>query len=321
MTTRSTLEVLPNELLLDIFEYLPVQDLYKTFSGLNSRLTNIINSFQAFHFEQRQSKNIDDSAFAHRITTLIIRHSDPINLSLYPNLQALKLEWPSQQQCNQAIYQSQLKHLYIGHAFHEGDTEQLIKHVFANGFPQLRSCHMENLQQHSSIINGYATILPTLSSIKIFTIHTQDLIRLLLLCPNLSRLSIKFFANATVDLNYFKQLLPIPHENLHTLIFDSVDQMSIETIDSLLTFVPNLTYLSINNPRCRNNKINIKQIAHSLHRHVLPNLCQFNANIWLDDLDNNYLNNIEIIKSLHPLFKRVQLSSGGSRLIISSSSC
>jgi hypothetical protein len=284
-------------------------------------LTTIINSFQAFYFEQRQSKNIDDSVFADRITTLIIRHSDPIDLSLYPNLQALKLEWPSQQQCNQTIDQSQLKHLYIGHAFHEGDTEQLIKHVFANGFPQLRSCHMENLQQRISIINGYATILPTLSSIKIFTIHTQDLIRLLLLCPNLSRLSIKFFANATVDLNCFKQLLPIPHENLHKLIFDSVDQMSIETIDSLLTFVPNLTYLSINNPRCRNNKINVKQIAHSLHRHVLPNLCQFNAKIWLDDLDNNYLNNIEIIKSLHPLFKRVQLSSGGSRLIISSSSC
>jgi hypothetical protein len=319
MDGRSTLELLPNELLLDIFEYLPFQDLYKTFSDLNSRLTKIINSFQAIQFEQRQSEDIDDSIFADRVTTLIVRHSDPIDLSRYPNLQALKLEWPSLQQCNQTIHQSQLKHLYIGHAFREGDTEQLLKHVFANGFPQLSSCHLENLQQHRSVISGYATVLPTLSSIKIFTVYSQDLIHLLSLCPNLTRLSIKYFSDATIDLNTFKQWLPIPHENLRRLIFDSVDQMSIETIDSILTFVPNLTSLSINNPRCRNNKINVKQIARSLHRHI-PKLCHFNANIWLDDLDNGYLNNTKVIQSLHPLFNQVRLSSGGGRLIISSSS-
>jgi hypothetical protein len=319
MDGRLTLELLPNELLLDIFEYLPVQDLYNTFSDLNSRLTNILNSFQGFHFEQRQSEDIDNSAFADRVTTLIVRHSDPIELSRYPNLQALKLEWPSQQQCNQTIHQSQLKHLYIGHALHEGDTEQLLKHVFANGFPQLRSCHLENLQQLRSVISGSATLLPTLCSIKIFTVHSQDFVRLLSLCPNLTRLSIKFFTDAGIDLNTFKQWLPIPHENLRTLIFDTVDHMSIETIDSMLTFVPNVTYLSINNPRSRRNRINIEQIARSLHRHM-SKLCQFNAIIWLDDLNSNFLNNIQLIQSLHPLFNQVRLSSGGGRLIISSSS-
>jgi hypothetical protein len=318
MAERTTLEFLPNELLLEIFEYLPVDDLYKTFVGLNSRLTTIINSIQAFHFEQRQSENIDDSAFADRVKTLIVRHSDPIDLSHYSNLQVLKLEWPSQQQCNQTLYQNQLKHLYIGHASHEGSTEQLLKRVFANGFPQLRSCHLENLLHLKPVISESSAVLPTLCSIKILTVHSQDLIYLLSLCPNLLRLSIKYFTPATVDLNIFKQRLSFPHENLRTLLFDSVSIMPIETIDSILKFVPNLTYLCIKNPKCRNNKIDMIQIADSLHRHV-PKLSRFNGSIWLDDLDSRYVQNIEVIQSLHPLFNQVQLSPGRGRLIISSS--
>ena len=85
-----TLELLPNELLLDIFEYLPVQDLYKTWFGLNRRLTRVINSFQGFRFEQSDLENIDDSAFAHRVTTLVVRHSNSIDLNHYPQLCAFK---------------------------------------------------------------------------------------------------------------------------------------------------------------------------------------------------------------------------------------
>jgi hypothetical protein len=48
------------------------------------------------------------------------------------------------------------------------------------------------------------------------------LIHLLSLWPNLRRLSIMYFAPVTIDLNIFKQRLPLPHENLRTLIFDSV---------------------------------------------------------------------------------------------------
>ena len=320
MNRLSTFELLPNELLIDIFEYIPVQDLYKTFFGLNSRLTTIINSFQGFRFEQSEYEVIDASSFAHRITTLVIRHSNPIDLTRYPHLLALKLEWPNRQQCSQTIHQSQLEHLHIGHASCESDTDQLLKHVFANGFPQLRSCYLQNFATQS-FINESSSILSNLFSLKILTVHPQDIVRLLSLCPNLNRLSIKFFRAATIDFNIVKQWLPTSQKNLRTLIFDSVDQMSIETIDAILAFVPNVKYLSINSPLCKTNKINIERIAHSLHQR-LPNLCQFHASIWCVDLvrNNMYTDNIKTVCSLHPLFKQTRLSSRGGRLIISSSS-
>jgi hypothetical protein len=314
----STLELLPNEILIDIFEYLPVQDLFKAISGLNSRLTRIINSFQGFRFEQSDFENIDDSAFADYIMTLVVRHSNQIDLSRYPKLRALKLEWPSRRQCEQTIRQSHLEHLHVGHAYSEFDTDQLLRHIFTNGFPQLRSCHMENLVRSSSIINRTSAILPTLNSIKIFTLYSKDLPYLLWLCPNLRRLSIKFFDKALIDLKTLEQFLLTPHNNLRRLVCASVDQMSIETIDSILTLVPNITYLTIINPQCSINKIDVAHMGDSLHRR-LRYLCQFYANIWLHDLASD-IDDIEVIQTFHPLFNQVRLSSAGGRLIISSTS-
>jgi hypothetical protein len=180
---------------------------------------------------------------------------------------------------------------------------------------------LQNFTQRQSFINESSGILSTIRSLKILTVHPQDIARLLSLCPNLNRLSIKFLRPAIIDFNIFKQWLPTSHKNLRTLVLDSVDQMSIETIDSILAFVPNVIHLSINSPQCKTNKINIEHIAHSLHQR-LPNLCQFHASIWCVDLarNNMYTDNIKTICSLHPLFKQTRLSSGGGRLIISSSS-
>ena len=232
----------------------------------------------------------------------------------------LKLEWPSQHQCIQTMSQFQLEHLHVGHAFPEGSTTELLKHVFRNGFPHLRSCHLEDLTEYRPIINEFSSILSSLHSMKILTIHSQTIARLLSLCPNLNRLSIKFFAKTTIDFDIFKQWLPTSHKNLRTLILDSVDQMSIETIDSILAFIPNITCLSIISPGYRRNKIEIKHIALTLHRR-LPGLRQFYTSIWCDDLvwNSMYTNSTEAMRSLHPLFKQTHLSSGGGRLIISSS--
>ena len=317
MTERMMFENLPNELLLCIFEYVPVQDLYRVFVGLNSRLTTVINSIRTFCLEQRQSDDINHAGFSDRVTTLIVRHSESIDLSHYPNLEGLKLEWPCEQQLEQMQRQSQLKHLYIGHALDETDNEQLIQHIFVNGFPQLRSCYFENMNRIQVIIRTSYVALPTLRSIQIFTVHSNDLIYILTSCPNLHRLSFMYVESATVDLDRFKQLLPSPHENLRTLKLESVSVLSVETIDSILIFVPNITYLSINNPRSLNAKINMMQMANSLHRRATK-LNRFNAVIWLDDLDRRHVENIDVIPSFHPLFRQVKLSSGHGRLIISS---
>lgn len=47
--TISSIEQLPNELLIEIFEYISAYDLYHTFFNLNSRLNSIINSLQNLH--------------------------------------------------------------------------------------------------------------------------------------------------------------------------------------------------------------------------------------------------------------------------------
>ena len=57
------LEVLPNELLLELFKFFNVPELFRVFDGLNSRLNNLLwYHFQSYHLDLRSiSKNDFDT--------------------------------------------------------------------------------------------------------------------------------------------------------------------------------------------------------------------------------------------------------------------
>ena len=267
---------------------------------------------------QQDSNSSDDSPFVDRITALSIRHSRPIDLAPYFDLQALKLQSPTHQQCQQAMEQSQLEHLYIGRSQDPDYQAEIIKHIFANRFSRLRSCYVNSIGNFSFHMPDPSTILPMLSSIKLLTYYIHHLPLILSLCPNLIRFSIKFFLPEVSHVNTSRSRLSVTHQNLRALQLNTIFSLSIELIESFLQLVPNITYLTIVHPRCEDVNNDVKRIARSLQQ-LVPKLTQFRVIIWLEGSETTYLNNTEEIQSLHPLFEHVQISSVNEWLIISSS--
>ncbi|CAF4170764.1 unnamed protein product [Rotaria sp. Silwood2] len=88
------LEHFSNELLIEIFEYLSVQDLYNGFYDLNIRFTSILASLTNLWGKLASNKDALLPAFrffASCITMLDVDYEDPIDLSLFHAIRSLRL--------------------------------------------------------------------------------------------------------------------------------------------------------------------------------------------------------------------------------------
>ncbi len=105
MTT--TLEHLSNEIFIEIFDYIPMRNLYRSFSRLNHRINSILDSirtrlvFQCVRPEEIHQPYV--IFFAARISKLSIWHRCPLNLVHFLNIRYLELERPTIEQCNDII--------------------------------------------------------------------------------------------------------------------------------------------------------------------------------------------------------------------------
>lgn len=115
-------EQLPNEILIDLFQYLDARDLFQIFYNLNSRLNTLIKSFHhlnlRFHMELFIDNQIDNKhLFPFYTHTLIVGRAININLNQFSNIHCLKLECPLKRvlaQLNSNIL-PHLTHLSISH--------------------------------------------------------------------------------------------------------------------------------------------------------------------------------------------------------------
>ncbi|CAF3166970.1 unnamed protein product, partial [Rotaria sp. Silwood2] len=87
----SRLEQLPNELLIDLFQYFDARDLFQSFYNLNFRLNTLIKSFHhlhlIFHIEIFLDNQIDDNDyFPFYVYTLIVGRAININLNQFLNI-------------------------------------------------------------------------------------------------------------------------------------------------------------------------------------------------------------------------------------------
>ncbi|UJR32273.1 hypothetical protein I4U23_019738 [Adineta vaga] len=118
----SKLEDLPNEILLEFFQYFDACKLFQLFYNLNYRFNNLVKSFQPlkliFPMELSTNNQINDQylfpSFTH---TLIVARAININLNRFHNIRCLKLECPLKRviaQLNSHVL-PYLEHLFISH--------------------------------------------------------------------------------------------------------------------------------------------------------------------------------------------------------------
>ena len=300
-----SIEIFPNELLLEIFDYISPYNLYNAFFNLNFRLNSIINSLQNLHLilqEDWDNKEHIIPSFASQISTLIIKHDELIDFSSYTNIRSLKLSMPTAKQCN-AILPSllpHLEHLYISNLYFSDNSEQLCRLIFSSSFSRLRTCHIDrltfsNYHSCSSLSLHQLTISPSTWKVNMYS-------QIFNACPNLIYLRIIRLRNISFELspNFIRPHTSIRHLHIH---FYSIGNEWYNHIDWLLSNMPNLqTFTLLIDQNNTNLEFSFDLLAGSLIRHALY-LINFKAKIPLNKFLSKELN---VIKQLHPLFNYVQ---------------
>ncbi|CAF4393571.1 unnamed protein product, partial [Adineta steineri] len=115
---KACFELLPNEILIEFFQYFDAQELFQAFYKLNIRFNTLIQSFHHLKLVFYLNKMITNVINNNDIYTLRVDSGINVNLTQFSNIRHLKLEWPSnqelQQLCSNVLpYLEQLNLVYI----------------------------------------------------------------------------------------------------------------------------------------------------------------------------------------------------------------
>lgn len=243
---KSQFEDLPNELLSEIFKNLDARSLFRAFHRLNTRLNQLIQSFQYlqlfFHINSSNVLKTNDEIFSYHVHTLIVNPWINFNLQHFPNVRRLRLDNPlpkvvEQLQPNTMPY---LEYLSITYTYNMYEMVILHENVFSNRFPNLKSCELREKQSLMTIPNWAQS--PSIIILKTEFIDSTIYTTILNACPNLSYLKFSMYpSNGT--------FIDIPlHQNLKRMIIELQDSDWHYDDDMLYRFlesVPNLEKLKI----------------------------------------------------------------------------
>ncbi len=173
----SYLEQFPDEIFLEIFQYISLYDLYQNFYKLNQRINHILHSVTGLSLILNKPTDINDEAvsfFASGIYHLIVRYSNVIHFNRFPSL------------CSAL---PNLTHLTLHFTFiwNCEMMEDLCRQIISNKFPKLRSCSLwpPTFDRDCSIIET-----PLLTHIELKEGNFDDLCVVLHSCPNLKYLQV-----------------------------------------------------------------------------------------------------------------------------------
>ena len=141
----SRLELLPNELLIDIFEYFHPQDLFRVFYNLNIRFNILLQSLHHLSLTVSTNNCVEDE-FIPYIRTLIVNRAIDIDLNRFNQIRSLILRYPTDKllaQLNGNIL-PHLEHLCVNHMHISvlNLIPDLCDKIFSNNFPKLKSCYL-----------------------------------------------------------------------------------------------------------------------------------------------------------------------------------
>jgi hypothetical protein len=238
-------EYLPNEILIEIFQYFDARDLFRAFYNLNSHLNILLQSLNNLCFTLLISNPNDQNdyeIFSTYIHTLILDYRANINLNRFINLYRLKLIVPTYEQLKRLEYGNfpYLEYLSIGYRNNHFSLymPMIYEKNFSNGFPNLKSCDLFEPRVIPEILASKQ--LSSLYILKIEGIRILTYEIILSLCPNL------YFLQFAVINSSEKKCRIKSHENLKQMIIkyvDFLDVLSDGDINLYLSYVPNLEYL------------------------------------------------------------------------------
>ena len=286
------LEHLPNEILLGIFDYTRLIDLYQFFSNLNQRFNRLIRSLQFLSLRLTQSETNEGIFFAQQIARLVIVTLAPISLQPFRNLRSLIINLGSEDHLKEIRpeFLPHLTYLSLSMSFSPSSTVILAYRVFTNRFLALRYA---DLGKVSLRLHSTWTQSPSLRSIKIVCTNINILPLILHICPQLTHLQLRTQGEDELDLNSLS--LIINHPLTQLIFIQSSHTTYIVGITKILSCLSRVKQLELR--LCTRSAIHLlKFIAKNL-----PDLIHFNCHII------EYPNEIEHgWENLHPCFRSIR---------------
>jgi hypothetical protein len=316
----SSIEDLPDELLLDIFSYLSPIDLFLSFAYLNNRFDSILcdQSIQlAVQITNHNYTKIDH--FADYFTQLYISN-DQIDIRQFNNIRSLTLgplARPTDDLLNQLVdqpardfpYLTQLTVYQPLSTWYSPPSVRLWTQLFTNRFSsQLERC---SLPGRLFAIPTTCFYCRSLRGLSIGGCSLRDLPALLSALPNL-----RFLSTVVWGITDKMKISSYQHTNLsHLRIEFNQQTIVLEEIRCLLSYVPYLKIFTIEGTR-KHELFNI-EYWYEILISQLEYLKKFYCTIRLSDTTENEKIDIYYIREYNSLFSQMKFYRRNDSLFIS----
>ena len=286
-------ENLPNEILLNIFQYLNLRDLFHGFWLLNQRINQLIRSMKNFSFKIEDNQTELLSLFAHQISRLTLNTSDDIDFNQFHSLHSLILEKLTPNQYKQ-IRSKSLSYLSFAPILSDYNSiPELTQQIFSNGFPTISHVNLGciYIPYHFSWSQS-----PSLVSISTHCAEALIIPYILHSCPNLLTLKVYFIRN---DIGLCHKRIPITNHSLQEFhLIDFSQELSFDDIDMCLSSMSEVKRMNLEF-LCN---ISLKNLLQCILNRV-KDLERFNCHIQM--IGKNTIT-MENIREMHPCFQNIQ---------------
>ena len=296
---KTTLEHFPNELLLYLFEFIDIRDLFDGFWNLNTRFNRLLRSLHKLALSlDRNDQNLIDF-FSNQITQLILNTWENVDLKQFPNVQSLIIHQITSDQLHQLRSEvlPKLVHLSTSSLVEVTPISQLAQRLFSNEFPNMRSLEL-SLIEIPHLRTWHQS--PALRAVTVQSNNPTLAPFILTATPNLQYLKVHFLSS-TIPI-FYHSLEDIHHSLKHFVLLDPYHKLSFNHIHTLLSFVPNVSKIYLNF-LCR---IPFLRFARSLVNR-LRDLQIFDCNI--DDASTDKLTDLDTIRQIHPCFHKIHCTT------------
>ena len=254
-------EYLANELILDIFEYLSVSDLFRAFFGLNTHFNQLLTQFKFYRLDLRSISKENFQLLCQKYLPLVparilslhlsnheetpnlpklFLSSTTISIHQFIHLQSLSLSYIQSfdildaviRQCEQLIHFAHLYFIKCYFNYPEYEIQSLMNQIWK--LPALTHCLFDQITSRKFRLTTLSTRSSSIKSLAFekITCDFDDLLHLFKHTPHLQRLSLNL-------------VYGFPNQHFH-LPFDSIQSLKIlyhGCRDSLINLFENLPQL------------------------------------------------------------------------------
>ncbi|CAF1536706.1 unnamed protein product [Adineta ricciae] len=309
-TNQLQLETFPDELFLEIFQYIEPIDLYN-FKGLNKRIDCLVQCVKLNIFinlfNDCKLDYISSFSPTQIIHLQIFRSWPSMNLHRMTEIRSLTFDciYLPKEQIDQIIETnlSCLERLTIHNVAHDLQTPLLDILFHGEHFPSLTICYLELKSYYNLTLNDAQSSSATNNKLRCFFVDRwkwNDLGSLFNQLPNLCRFETTFEKNYANVIRSIKPHLTIKH--LRVTLDDP-----LHDLERLIQRTPNLNRLRVRGNLRRNPVIEYFEKLAEFLPSVVPLLQRFDCEIYCCSLDSE--GNEFIIQQFHTFFKNIRYFS------------